>query len=75
MEEIGAGNIEKLATQTSLNCLLMGVLGKESDEPLHLIPSASLTVNHTPSKDFKEAHGIHQWWKPDLRLESKLYRY
>lgn len=75
MEEIGAGSIEKLATQTSINCLLMGALGKESDEPLHLIPSASLTINHTPPRDFREAHGIHQWWKPDLRLESKLYKY
>ncbi|CAJ1927196.1 unnamed protein product [Sphenostylis stenocarpa] len=75
MEEIGAGSIEKLATQTSLGCLVMGALGKESDEPLHLIPSASLTVNHTPSRDFIESHGIHQWWKPDLRLESKLYQY
>ncbi|KAK7406044.1 hypothetical protein VNO78_07660 [Psophocarpus tetragonolobus] len=75
MEEIGAGSIEKLATQTSLGCLLMGALGKESNEPLHLIPSASLTINGTPSRDFREAHGIHQWWKPDLRLESKLYQY
>jgi len=75
MEEIGAGNIEKLATQTSLGCLLMGASGKESDEPLHLIPSASVTVNYTPARDFKEAHGIPQWWKPDLRLESKLYQY
>ncbi|KAG5123062.1 hypothetical protein JHK82_029799 [Glycine max] len=75
MEEIGAGNIEKLATQTSLGCLLMGASGKESDEPLHLIPSASVTVNYTPARDFKEAHGIHQCWKPDLRLESKLYQY
>ncbi|RDY05812.1 GDSL esterase/lipase, partial [Mucuna pruriens] len=75
MEEIGAGTIEKLATQNSLGCLLMGALGKESDEPLHLIPSASLTVNFTPSRDFREAHGIHQWWKPDLHLESKLFKY
>ncbi|KAJ1386090.1 Fungal lipase-like domain [Sesbania bispinosa] len=74
MEEIGAGSIEKLATQNSLTCLLMSAFGKES-EPLHLIPSASLTVNFTPPRDFREAHGIHQWWKPDLRLESKLHKY
>ena len=74
MEEIGAGKIERLATQNSLGCLLMGAFGKEC-KPLHLIPSASLTVNLTPSRHFKEAHGIHQWWKPDLHLESKLYKY
>lgn len=74
MNDIGAGVIEKLATQNSLGGLLMSAFGKES-EPLHLIPSASLTVNVTPSRDFKEAHGIHQWWKADLRLEHKLYNY
>ncbi|KHM99892.1 GDSL esterase/lipase [Glycine soja] len=74
MDEIGAGVIERLATQNSLGGLLMSAFGKES-EPLHLIPSASLTVNVTPSRDFKEAHGIHQWWKPDLQLERKLYNY
>ncbi|RYR58861.1 hypothetical protein Ahy_A05g024725 [Arachis hypogaea] len=74
MEEIGAGSIERLATQNSLGCLLMGAFGKES-EPLHLIPSASVTVNLTPSRDFKDAHGIHQWWKPHLHLQSKLYKY
>ena len=75
MEEIGAGSIEKLASQTSLGCVLKRALGKESEEPLHLIPSASLTVNHTPSRDFREAHSIDKWWKPDLQLESKLYQY
>lgn len=76
MEDIGAGVIERLATQNSLGGLLMGAfgIGKES-EALHLIPSASLTVNVTPTNDFKEAHGIHQWWKPDLCLEHKLYNY
>lgn len=74
MEEIGAGSIEKLATQNSLGSLMMNMFGKES-EPLHLIPSATLTVNLTPPKCFREAHGIHQWWKPDLQLESKLHKY
>ncbi|KAF7810496.1 GDSL esterase/lipase [Senna tora] len=77
MEEIGAGGIERLASQNSLSGLLMSAsgIGKESSEPLHLIPSASLTVNVTPSRDFKEAHGIHQWWRPDLQVECKLYKH
>ncbi|XP_057450083.1 GDSL esterase/lipase At4g10955-like [Lotus japonicus] len=74
MEEIGAGSIEKLATQNSIACLLMRGFGKEC-EPLHLIPSASLTVNLSKSRDFKDAHGIQQWWKPDLHLESKVHKY
>ncbi|XP_044476270.1 GDSL esterase/lipase At4g10955-like [Mangifera indica] len=74
MEEIGAGDIERLATQHSLGALFMNVMGKES-QPLHLIASAILTVNATPSQDFKQAHGIHQWWKPDMHLQSKFYKY
>ncbi|CAL0319414.1 unnamed protein product [Lupinus luteus] len=74
MEEIGAGKIERLATQNSIGCLVMGAFGKES-EPLHLIPSAYLTVNLSPSVEFKEAHGILQWWKPEMHLQSNLYKY
>ncbi|KAL0331082.1 UNVERIFIED_CONTAM: GDSL esterase/lipase [Sesamum angustifolium] len=75
MEEMGAGAVERLATQHSIGGLLLNAMGKPSEEPLHLIPSASLTVNLTPVRDFKEAHGIHQWWRPDLLLESKIYNY
>ncbi|KAK8538206.1 hypothetical protein V6N13_096011 [Hibiscus sabdariffa] len=77
MEEIGAGAIERLATQHSLRDLLMRVVrrGDEAAEPLHLIPSAYLTVNLTPSLDFKRAHGIQQWWRPDLLLKHSLYKY
>ena len=45
MEEIGAGGIERLATQNTIGGLLMHAMGKESEPPLHLIPFASLTVN------------------------------
>lgn len=77
MEEIGAGAIERLATQHSLGGLFMSVVGKgvEAAEPLHLLPSANLTVNLSPSNDFKQAHGIHQWWRPDLNLKCSLYKF
>lgn len=77
MEDIGAGIIEQIATQTSLVSLMMNVFGKEPEdsEPLHLIPSATLTVNYNPTGNFKEDHEIHQWWKPDLHLKSELYKY
>ncbi|CDP12167.1 unnamed protein product [Coffea canephora] len=75
MDEIGVGLIEKLATQHSLGGLVMTAMGKEAGEPLYLIPSAKLTVNLSPSQEFKEAHGIHQWWRSDLLLELKTYKY
>jgi hypothetical protein len=74
MEEIGAGSIEKIATQNSFGSLVMSAFGKEC-EPLHLIPSAYLTKNMTPQQNFIKAHRIDQWWKPDLQLESKLHKY
>ncbi|XAR70996.1 hypothetical protein NMG60_11028065 [Bertholletia excelsa] len=76
MEEIGAGAVERLATQNSLGGLLMTAIGgKESHEPLHLIPSANLIVNLAPAQDLKQAHGIHQWWQPDLQLHSQVHTY
>ncbi|GAU12467.1 hypothetical protein TSUD_230000 [Trifolium subterraneum] len=60
MENIGAGRIEKIATQTSVSCQMMRGVGMKS-ETVHLIPSAILTVNLTPQHDFIEAHRIDQW--------------
>ncbi|CAJ2650748.1 unnamed protein product [Trifolium pratense] len=74
MEKNGAGSFEKRATQISVSCQMRRAFGKES-EPLHLIPSANLTVNLTPEKNCIKAHGIDQWWKQDLELESKLHKY
>ncbi|KAL0329941.1 UNVERIFIED_CONTAM: GDSL esterase/lipase [Sesamum radiatum] len=79
MEKIGAGEIERMTSQHSVSGLLVhGIASKmgkpSSEEPLHLIPSASLTVNHSPVRR-RNAHGIKQWWGPDLLLESKIYNY
>ncbi|XP_038987573.1 GDSL esterase/lipase At4g10955-like isoform X3 [Phoenix dactylifera] len=78
MEKIGAGHIEKLATQTSgrhmVRSLFLSEPGKES-EPLRLLPSARLTRNLSPSPDFRQAHGIRQWWEPDLNLQCEEYIY
>jgi len=75
MEEIGAGGIGRLATQNSIRGLLMDASGKEDSEPLHLIPSASLTINPSPSQNLKQDHELEQWLSPDLNLQSKLYKY
>ncbi|XP_018729501.2 LOW QUALITY PROTEIN: GDSL esterase/lipase At4g10955, partial [Eucalyptus grandis] len=78
MQEIGPGAIEKLATQhsysTSIGLLFMSAMGKQA-EPLHLIPSANLSINLNPSPEYKRAHSIHQWWRHDLNLQSKVYTY
>ncbi|VVB08763.1 unnamed protein product [Arabis nemorensis] len=77
MEEMGVGFVERLATQHSLGGLLVDIVsgGKNTEGPVHLVPSSVLTVNSNPSRDFKEAHGIHQWWREDQRFDTKVYRY
>ncbi|XP_072994912.1 GDSL esterase/lipase At4g10955-like [Typha latifolia] len=72
MAEIGAGTVEKVATQNSFTNLL--VYDSES-EPFHLLPSAILTENLCPSSEFDLAHGIQQWWTQGLTLQSSHYRY
>nr|CAB3474097.1 unnamed protein product [Digitaria exilis] len=75
MEAIGAGAVGRLATRNSVKDLLLGIGKAGGCEPLHLFPSAVLTVNRAPSPDFKTAHGIHQWWRPDLVLECTAHYY
>lgn len=75
MEDIGAGAVGRLATRNSVKDLLLGIGKAGGCEPLHLFPSAVLAVNRGPSPDFKAAHGIHQWWRPDLALECSAYHY
>ncbi|KAK9045153.1 hypothetical protein V6N11_059042 [Hibiscus sabdariffa] len=74
MEEIGAGKIEKIATQNSMGSLLSSSEQRDI-EPLHLIPSAYLTINMRHSPNFKHAHGIHQWWDPSFFGLSELHEY
>ncbi|PSS04452.1 GDSL esterase/lipase [Actinidia chinensis var. chinensis] len=74
MVEVGVGNIARLATQNSLGNLILGATGKDS-EPPHLIPSAYLTINVSPTQDLKQAHGIQQWWKQNINCQFKLHQY
>lgn len=79
MEKIGAGEIERLASQRSVGGLVVHAIASKmgkpsSEEPLHLIPSASLIVNLSPVRR-RDAHGIKQWWGPNLLLESMVYNY
>ncbi|KAL0393686.1 UNVERIFIED_CONTAM: GDSL esterase/lipase [Sesamum latifolium] len=79
MEKIGAGEIERVASQHSVAGFLVHAVASKmgkpsSEEPLHLIPSARLTVNLSPGRR-RDAHGIKQWWGSDLLLESNVYKY
>ncbi|XP_010421240.1 PREDICTED: GDSL esterase/lipase At4g10955-like [Camelina sativa] len=82
MFEIGAGKIERIATRNSLRSLLSGGGGGGgsssdscSSEPLHLLPSAYMTINISQSPTFKRAHGIHQWWDPMFNGEYVLHQF
>ncbi|CAH1445485.1 unnamed protein product [Lactuca virosa] len=74
MERIGVGKIERIATRYSIGSLVSGAMGRDS-EPLHLLPTAYMTVNISPSENFKQAHGIHQWWQQHFQWQSKLYKF
>ncbi|XVF10063.1 hypothetical protein REPUB_Repub07fG0151100 [Reevesia pubescens] len=74
MEEIGAGKIERLSTQNSIVCLFSTVLKKNS-EPLHLLPSAYLTINRSLLPNFRRAHGIEQWWDPNFNGQVELHQF
>ncbi|CAN8232840.1 unnamed protein product [Cochlearia groenlandica] len=73
----GAGIVERMAMQHSFGGLLMDAMGVSNavgmEEPVHVIPSAKLIVNRTGSEDYKDAHGIHQWWRDDQDLVSNVY--
>ncbi|XP_044493325.1 GDSL esterase/lipase At4g10955-like [Mangifera indica] len=73
MAEIGAAKIERRATQISTGNM---IFGKQEGgcEPLHLLPSANLTINVIQSPDFKRAHGILQWWDRSFHGRSERHQ-
>lgn len=73
MQQIGAGSIASIAARHSISDSVMSAFGVES-KALHLIPSAMLAVSLVPAPDLKRAHGIHQWWAPDLRIRCSECR-
>jgi hypothetical protein len=84
MDEYGFGDIESLATKTSFRSLLSRASGysdSQADEALYLLPSAHLTINRDPKQKIKGAdkikgaHGIEQWWDPNMSYECNRYDY
>ncbi|EOA22848.1 hypothetical protein CARUB_v10003578mg [Capsella rubella] len=75
MSEIGAGLIERTGARQSVRSLLVGRKEKASmsdlsKEPLHLLPSADMTVNKNKPTKSTSAHGLHQWWERDSSLRE-----
>ena len=86
MEEKGVEIFELVATKNSTRNLCLSLLGRDSgSEPLHLLPSADLTINRVQFPDiegvvaaykkFKRAHSLQQWWKIPFPHESMRYNY
>ncbi|GLJ35276.1 hypothetical protein SUGI_0709870 [Cryptomeria japonica] len=73
MHEMGAGGIAELAARHSISEMLLSAFGKKSKAG-HLIPCARLIINLSASADFKTAHGIHQWWAADIKIQCTEYR-
>lgn len=73
MQQIGAGSVASIAARHSISDSVMSAFGVES-KALHLIPSAMLAVSLVPAPDLKRAHGIHQWWAPELRTRCSECR-
>ncbi|CAA2998594.1 Hypothetical predicted protein [Olea europaea subsp. europaea] len=76
MKRMGFGKIGNISTQHSIRSIMYHAIGKDS-EPIHLLPSAHLTINISPPINMRkcemlDAHGIHQWWNPDLQVNYKF---
>jgi len=80
MSKIGLSEIERIAAKNPLRSLFVGKGGTStptdlSNEPLHLLPSAFMTVNTSWSQDRIKAHGLNQWWDPLFKGEYVLYQF
>ncbi|GAA0141617.1 hydrolase [Lithospermum erythrorhizon] len=75
MNMIGLGGIENLATKNSAITLVGELVGKDR-KPIHLIPSAYLTIAKGSFWHPLKAHGIKQWWQNmDHSTQNESYSY
>ncbi|XP_058202797.1 GDSL esterase/lipase At4g10955-like [Rhododendron vialii] len=65
MEANGAGAIERISTRNTISGAI---------ESLHLLPSAYVTIYGSPVQGLGQAHGLDQWWNPNIQCWSKLHR-
>ncbi|KAL8252003.1 hypothetical protein R6Q59_035696 [Mikania micrantha] len=74
MNEIGMGDVERIAARDSIISLISRAFGRIS-VPLHLLPTANLTVNDSLTESVRKAHKIDQWWQEPFEGSTKLYRF
>ncbi|KAD4585893.1 hypothetical protein E3N88_23494 [Mikania micrantha] len=74
MDEIRMGDVERIAARDSIISLSSRAIGRKS-EPLHLLPTANLTVNDSLTESVKKAHKIDQWWQEPFEGSTQLYRF
>ncbi|KAF7151032.1 hypothetical protein RHSIM_Rhsim02G0121600 [Rhododendron simsii] len=65
MEAIGLRPIERRSTRSSI---------AGANEPLHILPSAYLTINGSPVQGLRQAHGLDQWWDQNIQCRAELHQ-
>ncbi|XVF42237.1 hypothetical protein PTKIN_Ptkin01aG0344600 [Pterospermum kingtungense] len=78
LEAMGARALARISSHRSLGNTItsaVGIRGVETSEPLRLIPSAKLTENLCAPQYITEAHGLSQWWRPNMNLKCTVYNY
>ncbi|KAK4745492.1 hypothetical protein SAY87_011804 [Trapa incisa] len=69
MEEIGAGEMGRIATQNTIGSLIM-----RRFKPHDTLPSAHLTINSSCYSNVREAHSVKQWWDSRAQFERSTHR-
>ncbi|XP_010682152.2 GDSL esterase/lipase At4g10955-like [Beta vulgaris subsp. vulgaris] len=72
MERWGVGEIERMATKTSVVCKASNALLGRDGEASHLIPSALVTTNTTKHGC---SHDLGQWWEKEIYEMPMHYVY
>lgn len=72
MEAIGAGEMGRIATQSTVGSLVAGAVRMRL-RPHDILPSAHLTVNLNGYSNIKEAHAIKQWWDSSAQFERSIH--
>lgn len=68
MQQIGAGALAQLAAPVSLQGTIQQYFFGDC-KAFHLIPCAHLHVVSEGSEKLVRAHGLHQWWWPELEVD------
>ncbi|KAI5062440.1 hypothetical protein GOP47_0022979 [Adiantum capillus-veneris] len=70
MQKVGAGPLAQQAAPVSLQGTIHQYL-RDDCKTFHLIPCAHVHVATKRSSKLVRAHGLHQWWWPDLEVDHQ----